>query len=91
MVVTKGSFFGIFQLNVTEVLRLRKAIMSAEPTKKGNNRNAQAIGSRQILVGHTGFQHHVKHYGHKKASSEASTNSKFCTECQMIHRLLYYI
>jgi carbonic anhydrase len=55
-----------------EIGALRKAIMSAEPTKKGNNRNAQAIGSRQILVGHTGFQHHVKHYGHKKATAPAS-------------------
>jgi carbonic anhydrase len=48
-----------------EILHIRNSIMSAKPTKKGNNRNAQALNSRTVLVGHTGFQHHVKMWKHK--------------------------
>jgi carbonic anhydrase len=48
-----------------EIQHVRKAIMAGKPTRKGNNRNAQPLNSRSVLVGHTGFQHHVKSWKHK--------------------------
>jgi len=57
-----------------EIQHVRNAIMAARPTKKGNNRNTQPIGDRKVLVGHTGFQHHVKSGGgaHKLPTPPAS-------------------
>merc|ERR1719258_463850 len=33
-----------------------------DATKKGNNRATQPLGSRKVLVSHTGFRHHVKQW-----------------------------
>jgi carbonic anhydrase len=45
-----------------EIQSVAKAIKAAKPTKKGNNRATQPLGSRKVLVSHTGFQHHVKQW-----------------------------
>merc|ERR1719258_297020 len=45
-----------------EIQHVAKAIKAAKPTKKGNNRATQPLGSRKVLVSHTGFQHHVKQW-----------------------------
>jgi len=55
-----------------EIAAVRKAILAGVPTKKGNNRNAQPMNKREVLVGHTGFQHHIKAYGHKKDGPHVS-------------------
>jgi carbonic anhydrase len=49
-----------------EIMNFRKAIIGADSTKHGNNRVTQPLHGRKVLVGHTGFQHHVKHHGHKQ-------------------------
>jgi carbonic anhydrase len=55
-----------------EIAEVRKAILAGASTKKGNNRNAQPMNKRKVLVGHTGFQHHIKAYGHKKDGPHVS-------------------
>jgi carbonic anhydrase len=47
-----------------EIKHVRTAILGSESMKHGNNREVQDLAGRKVYVGHTGFQHHVKHYGH---------------------------
>jgi len=49
-----------------EIKHIRNAIMGSESMKRGNNRDTQELGDRKVLVGHTGFQHHIKMHGHKE-------------------------
>jgi len=55
-----------------EIKHVRASILGTESMKHGNNRNAQDLGSRKVLVGHTGFQHHIKMHGHTDAEPPAS-------------------
>jgi carbonic anhydrase len=48
-----------------EISHITAAIYGSESTRNGNNRAVQELGNRKVLVGHTGFQHHIKHHGHK--------------------------
>jgi len=48
-----------------QIQQIRRAIIGADSTKHGNNRVTQPLNGRKVLVGHTGFQHYVKHHGHK--------------------------
>jgi len=48
-----------------EIKHITAAVFGSESTAKGNNRETQDLGSRKVLVGHTGFQHHIKQHGHK--------------------------
>merc|ERR1719387_2003295 len=48
-----------------EIKHITESVFASESTSSGNNRATQKIGSRKVLVAHTGFQHHIKHHGHK--------------------------
>jgi len=48
-----------------EIAHVSKAITASESTESGNYRDTQPLGSRKVLVAHTGFQHHIKQHGHK--------------------------
>jgi len=48
-----------------EIAHVTQSIFGSESTANGNNRVTQDLGSRKVLVGHTGFQHHIKQHGHK--------------------------
>jgi len=50
-----------------EIAHVTEAIYGSESTEHGNARATQPHGGRKILVGHTGFQHHIKQHGHKDA------------------------
>jgi carbonic anhydrase len=55
-----------------EIKHVRDAILGTESMKHGNNRNAQDLGSRKVLVGHTGFKDHLKQHGHSADEPPAS-------------------
>jgi len=55
--------------STSEIKKIRDAIIGAEPTPRGNNRDTQELGDRKVLVGHTGFQHHIKQTGHNDEAS----------------------
>jgi len=55
-----------------EIAHVRKAILGSESMKHGNNREVQDLAGRKVLVGHTGFKHHVQHYGHLSSEPPAS-------------------
>lgn len=55
-----------------EIANFRTAVIGAESTKRGNNRAAQPLDGRKVLVGHTGFQHHMQQHGHKKTTKPDS-------------------
>jgi carbonic anhydrase len=48
-----------------EIKHITESVYASESTSSGNNRATQKMGSRKVLVAHTGFQHHIKHHGHK--------------------------
>jgi carbonic anhydrase len=48
-----------------EIKHITESVYASESTNGGNNRATQKLGSREVLVAHTGFQHHIKHHGHK--------------------------
>lgn len=47
-----------------EIAHIKNAIFGTASMKRGNNRNTQPLGSRKVLVSHTGIQHHFKNHGH---------------------------
>jgi carbonic anhydrase len=48
-----------------EIKHITESVYASESTSTGNNRATQPLNSRKVLVAHTGFQHHIKHHGHK--------------------------
>jgi len=55
-----------------EIAHIHDAITSSPSTKSGNARVTQPLDGRQVLVSHTGFQHHIKMHGHKKPTPQGT-------------------
>merc|ERR1719169_59519 len=62
-----------------EIKHITESVYASESTSTGNNRATQPLNSRKVLVAHTGFQHHIKHHGHKADAAAQFAQGSCCT------------